>query len=201
MNILTFFTIFGLLLFLLLVLAFLVLAVINIYEQIVYWNDPKKMLFLPSYNRHILEKLDLIISKYDLQTKTMNLVELGCGRAGILRYLVKKYSWQSNLGIEGQFVVWLQAKLLSLGQKVNLKYADFYKSKWSKPSFQYCYLGKKLMLDLYKQGKFDDTFLVSLDYPIDGLECTEKLELQSKTKIQNCMYIYDLRKKNDNHKS
>jgi hypothetical protein len=195
MNISTFFTIFGLLLFLLLVLAFLVLAIINIYEQIVYWNDPKKMLFLPSYNSQILDQLDFIISKYNLQTQTLNLVELGCGRAGILRYLVQKYSWKSNLGIEGQFVVFLQAKLLSLGQNVNLKYADFYKSTWPKPTFQYCYLGKKLMLDLYQNGKFNDTFLVSLDYPIEGLDHTEKHEITSKTKIQNCIYVYDLREK------
>jgi hypothetical protein len=101
------------------------------YEQWQYMNDPHKMLFLSSSNLEIEQKLDQIIAKYLPKTKNYNLVELGCGKAVILKSLAQKYQWKSVTGIEGQKSVWLQAWLnCSVLPKLNKKLKLPLRKKW-----------------------------------------------------------------------
>jgi hypothetical protein len=189
------------------------------YEQWQYMHDPHKMLFLSSSNKEIEEKLTEIISKYIPKTEGYNLVELGCGKAVILKYLAQKYPWKSVTSVEGQKSVFLQAWInckflpllnlkklttkqpLSKGVKIfdfgvfletpiNLLNQNIFDYKSQKPTFHYCYLGVKLMKELYDKGLFVDSIVVSLDYEIGGIEPIEILELETKSKIQNRLLVY-----------
>lgn len=161
------------------------------YEQWQYMHDPHKMLFLSSSNSEIEQKLDQIITNYLPETKDYNLVELGCGKAVILKSLAQKYQWKSVTGIEGQKSVWLQAWINCLGLKqIQLLNHNIFDYKSQKPTFHYCYLGVKLMKELYEKKLFADSIVVSLDYEIEELEPLEVVELTTKNKIQNQLLIY-----------
>jgi hypothetical protein len=188
------------------------------YEQWQYMSDPHKMLFLSSTNDEIESMLQDIIAKYCPKTKDYNLVELGCGKAVILKFLARKYKWKSVIGIEGQKSVWLQAwincNLLSKSEtklklpldkglaakqsgvslvannKIQLLNQNIFDYTTKKPTFHYCYLGVKLMKELYEKGKFNDSIVVSLDYEIEGIEPTEIIELETKSKIQKRLLVY-----------
>jgi hypothetical protein len=170
----------------------------NAVEQNRYWNDDQKMIFLPTQVNLNIE-LQSIISKYCPDTSRFNLLELGCGRAGVLRFLAKNYQWASAVGIEGQKTVWLQAKLIALLESLQYKIKpqilnqDFFQYEVKTPCLQYCYLGVKLMKALHEKGKFDNCIVVSLDYPIENIEPTETIILHSKSakKIQKKLYVYD----------
>ena len=169
------------------------------YEQWQYMHDPHKMLFLSSSNKEIQEKLAQVISNYVSETKNYNLVELGCGKAVILKYLTQKYSWKSVTGIEGQKSVWLQAwinyylvdNLKSKKEnQVRLLNQNIFDCISKKPTFHYCYLGVKLMKELYDKGLFTDSIVVSLDYEIENLKPIEIIQLETKSKIQNRLFVY-----------
>jgi hypothetical protein len=204
------------------------------WEQWQYMHDPHKMLFLSSTNSEINEKLDQIIAKYLPKTLEYNLVELGCGKAVVLKSLAQKYQWKSVTGIEGQKSVWLQAwvncqlipklktklklphdKKWELGlvpsvssprqeelaakqnevslwskQKIHLLNQNIFDYKSQKPTFNYCYLGVKLMKELYDKGLFADSIVATLDYGIEGLEPMEIIHLKTRAKIQKELLIY-----------
>jgi hypothetical protein len=192
------------------------------YEQWQYMNDPHKMLFLSSSNEEIEQKLEQIITKYIPDTKDYNLVELGCGKAVVLKSLAQKYQWNSVTGIEGQKSVWLQAWIncnilpkfslenyhmklpldkglaakqtgVSLGgpiNKIQLLNQNIFDYRSQKPTFHYCYLGVKLMKELYDKGLFSDSIVVSLDYEIEDVKPLEIIELETKGKIQNRLLVY-----------
>ena len=194
------------------------------YEQWQYMHDPHKMLFLSSSNKEIQEKLAQVISNYVSETKNYNLVELGCGKAVILKYLTQKYSWKSVTGIEGQKSVWLQAwvnctilpklnifakklptcqrrsKSKTLGglNKIRLLNQNIFDYTSKKPTFHYCYLGVKLMKELYDKGLFSDSIVVSLDYEIENLEPIKIIQLETKGKIQNQLLVYKVSEEANN---
>jgi hypothetical protein len=191
------------------------------WEQWQYMNDPHKMLFLSSSNAEIDEKLDQIIAKYLPKTSEYNLVELGCGKAVVLKSLAQKYQWKSVTGIEGQKSVWLQAWIncnllpkfnlknspirgsqakhdevdaimesVNPNQKINLINQNIFDYQSQKPTFHYCYLGVKLMKELFDKGLFSNSIVVTLDYGIEGLEPIEIIQLETKGKIQNQLLVY-----------
>ena len=176
------------------------------YEQWQYMHDPHKMLFLSSTNNQINQKLDDIISKHLTQTQNYNLVELGCGKAVILKHLAQIYQWKSVTGIEGQKSVWLQACLncyllpklntkqnhnnLVISNQIQLLNQNIFEYKSQKPTFHYCYLGVKLMRELYDKGLFANSIVVSLDYEMQGIEPIEIIELTTNSKIQNRLLVY-----------
>jgi hypothetical protein len=207
------------------------------YEQWQYMHDPHKMLFLSSSNTEIETKLEQIIAKHLPETEDYNLVELGCGKAVVLKSLASKYQWKSVTGVEGQKSVWLQAWLncnlmptlnlkkfsssrfskksskensplegwqakpdgvdflidrTELKNKVNLLNQNIFDYKSQKPTFHYCYLGVKLMKELCDKGLFENSIVVSLDYEIQGVKPVEIIELETKSKIQNRLLIYNL---------
>ena len=189
------------------------------YDQWQYMHDPHKMLFLSSTNSQINQRLDNIISKYLTQTQNYNLVELGCGKAVVLKHLAQKYQWKSVTGIEGQQSVWLQAwlncyllpklglklkklpftKILTAKQseinliipnQIQLLNQNIFEYKSQKPTFHYCYLGVKLMRELYDKSLFVNSIVVSLDYEIQGIKPIETIELETNSKIQNRLLVY-----------
>jgi hypothetical protein len=179
------------------VLITLTLIVSSIYsiwigfEQWQYMHDPHKMLFLSSDNQEIQSKLNQIIGKYCSSTKDYNLVELGCGKAVVIKSLAQQHQWKSITGIEGQKSVWLQAWLNCLGLKqIQLLNQNIFDYTSQKPTFHYCYLGVKLMQELYRKGKFSHSIVISLDYKIEGIKPVETIELQTKGKIQNRLLVY-----------
>jgi hypothetical protein len=74
--------------------------------------------------------------------------------------------------------------------QIQLLNQNIFDYKSQKPTFHYCYLGVKLMKELYDKGLFVDSIVVSLDYEIGGIEPIEILELETKSKIQNRLLVY-----------
>lgn len=193
------------------------------WEQWQYMHDPHKMIFLSSSNQELQQKLDQVIANHLLETQDYNLVELGCGKAVILKNLAQNYNWKSVTGIEGQKSVWLQAWIncivlplfkskitklklpfdkglaakqtgvsMSKPNPIRLLNLNIFDYKYQKPTFHYCYLGAKLMKELYDKGLFENSIVVSLDYEIEGLEPVEIIELKGKSKIQKQLIIYKI---------
>ncbi len=178
---------------LIIILTIAALSLISMIEQMQYWNTTDKIMFLPSFNRNIRQGLTQLIDSQNIQTENWNLVELGCGRAGIIRFLNGQYTWKSVNGVEGQFVIWLQAKILALGKNINLIRGDLFQTKISKPSLIYCYLSKPILKKLLENGKFKNCLVISLDYPIKSATPTSSVDIKSNKNIQNKLLLYDFR--------
>jgi 16S rRNA A1518/A1519 N6-dimethyltransferase RsmA/KsgA/DIM1 with predicted DNA glycosylase/AP lyase activity len=184
------------------ILAFLILAfvlvigglsLISIIEQIHYWNTQDKIMFLHSFNPNLKQELSQIVNNYCHSTEQMNLIELGCGRAGILRFLNSKHEWKTAIGVEGQFVIWLQAWLLSWGQKIQIIRGNLFEFEFSKPALIYCYLSKVMINKLFEQNKFSGCVVICLDYEIESKKPIQMIEFKSDRKIQNKLFVYDFR--------
>jgi hypothetical protein len=182
--------------FLLGFLVGILFLILTLVEQIQYWDTPKKMLFLPSNIKSISPIAVSIIKQYSPENSNNSLVELGCGRAGFLREISKHFKFQKIIGIEGQYSVWLQAKLLNIFGKINLIRGDIFDFQSDPNSVIYCYLGEKLMTLLYEAKKFDKCLVISLDYKISTITPTEEINIPNQgknSKIQKILYVYDLR--------
>jgi hypothetical protein len=182
------------------VLAFLIVIcflIINFVEQVQYWDTPKRMLFLPTKINSIKDHIFTIIKKYTPITSNVDLVELGCGRAGFLRMVSRELEFRSLVGIEGQYSVWIQAVALTFGSPIKIIRGDIFDYNPIPNSIIYCYLGEKLMTLLYEAKKFENCLVISLDYKISSIEFVEEVMISNSdpsSKIQKSLIVYDFRK-------
>jgi hypothetical protein len=169
----------------------LILSFSSILEQIFYtWNNGR-VVFLPTNTKLTQDKILELISKHELKTEEMSLIELGCGRAGFLRSM-SSMNWKEKVGVEGQFILSIKSKVLNFGHNIKIIHGDIFNYEIPKNSLVYCYLGVKNMNELYESEKLQGSVVISLDYTIEGIEPQESIRL-SERKVQNTLYFYDFR--------
>jgi hypothetical protein len=141
--------------------------------------------------------LDQIIATYLGGPKEIvkyALYEPGAGMATVAHYLAGRYAWKEAQAIEIGPAVLLMGKLRFAFWRgktaVQWKQENLFDSVYTAPALVYCYLFPKLITRLYREGKLAGSLVVSLTFPIEGLEPTEVFTLPS---WQGKLLVYDLR--------
>lgn len=141
--------------------------------------------------------LDQIIATYlgdSEEVAKYALYEPGAGMATVAHYLAARYSWKEVQAIEIGPAILLLGRLrfaLWKGKRaVQWKRENLFESAYVAPALVYCYLFPKMITRLYQEGKLTGSLVVSLTFPIEGLEPTEVFTLPS---WQGKLLVYDLR--------
>jgi hypothetical protein len=123
-----------------------------------------------------------------------NLIELGAGMATMSYYLSRQWKWKKVEAVEiGPFII-MAGKLRFLFARpktpVHFVKQNIFTYKIPAKSVVYCYLFSSLVTKLYKEGSLKGSLVLSLTFPIEGIEPTKVIELES---WQNRLLIYDFR--------
>jgi SAM-dependent methyltransferase len=184
-------TLIAILLFILILLLILLLVIWA--HQLYYGIATDRIVFFPTNVKKIDKELDIIINKYLPKTTDYELVELGCGTGNVLRHLVTKFNWKKVTGVELDWMTYITAKFFSRKANVSIVQDNVFKHKIESKSLVYCFLGTQVMDGLHKACQFDNHLVISLDFPITGIEAKEVFELPGFS-IQKKLYVYDFRK-------
>ena len=114
--------------------------------------------------------------------------ELGCGRAGFLKTLRKRYPKINLLGFEYALIPYLIARIQNsfLKTKLEIRRRDIFKVSIEKADIIYCYLNIKTMEKLAKKFKQEcrsGCVVISYQFPIPGKESFKTLEINKNNKI------------------
>lgn len=135
-----------------------------------------------------------IINRYIGKENTHHytLVEPGAGLGKMVVYLAKQFVWKDVQAVERSWIistlgrmycVWFRASVIWL--RVNM-----FTTPFPKKAVMYCYLFPALMDRLYKEIRLAGRLVISLTFPIDGVEPTEKIEFPD---WQSPLWVYDFR--------
>ena len=134
-----------------------------------------------------------IIDRYiGSNTNQYSLVEPGAGLATVSRYLGGKYPWREIQAVEiGGFILIIGRlrQLFSL-VPIRLIHKDIFVHTFPARSVVYCYLFSSLLTKLWQNGQLTGHLVISLTFPIQGVEPTEVIPLKS---WQGQLYVYDFR--------
>ena len=148
--------------------------------------------FAPFYStrRNIIES---IIDKIDIQSDD-KVVELGCGKAGFLQAVRKKFPKQELIGYEYSFLPFVIAKIQNAFQQNNLEIrkVNFFNVDLRGADVVYCYLSIRTMHAL--ETKFlaecqKGTRIVSYMFPLKQLKPTVVEEVQKGERV----YYYTIK--------
>ena len=114
--------------------------------------------------------------------------ELGCGRAGFLRALRKKYPKAKLFGVEYSFWPYLVAEMQnSLSKsKLEIMRKNMFKVDLSGADVIYCYLNAKMMEELAKKFKGEckpGATVISYTFPLHGMPSEKVLEVGKNEKV------------------
>ena len=175
-------------LYLLLILE-IILIILAIFLSIQFFNILFRS-YAPfiSTNKKIIEKILLEIKLND----NNKVIELGCGKAGFLRALAKKFPNTKLIGIEYSFLPWIIAKIQSNLGKHNIKIIreNIFKTNISQADLIYCYLNIKMMKDLENKFKKEckkGTQIISYLFKLPNLKPSKIIENN-----HNKIYFYTI---------
>ncbi len=181
-----------LLIFLLIFLAVMLFAISH---QFYYSFNPRRMVLFPTFLDKVLKNnLTTIIDKYCLGTQNIDFLEIGCGTAHTAHFVAKSWKWRQVSGVEVDFLTFQLAKLTNYfaQTKIKLVKADIFDYDFPEGSVLYCYLGPKIMRELYKMGKFQNCLVISLTFSIENCQETQNIVLPNS---YHRFLIYDFRQK------
>ena len=184
--------IFGFIFILIFFLLTSVLMVIWVH-QLYYGIKTDRVVFLPTSLKKIDKDLIALIPKYISNTEQTTVVELGCGTGHVLRFLDSNFKWHKVVGVELDFVTNWIAKFLSNKTNMEIIQKDIFAYQIPDKSLVYCFLGTEVMDKLKEKGQFDNNLVISLEFPITGVEPTEVMPLTGFS-FQKEIFVYDFRK-------
>lgn len=118
--------------------------------------------------------------------------ELGCGRAGFLRALRKKYPQAKLIGIEYSFLPYLIGQIQNsfIGCKLKIIKKNFLKADLSQADVIYCYLNETTMKAL--EGKFRNecksgTIVISYLFSLPNMKSEKELAVRNE---KDKVYFY-----------
>jgi hypothetical protein len=173
-------------------LAVAVLLILVMCYELWFNNHPLRVGYVPSNLTLIKPFLLDITSRYKLHPQHVDLYELGCGLAHVLKWYSAQFKWKRVVGIELDFFWYVLATLSVKNKNITILREDVITHKYPKNSVIYSYLVPEILEKMYIENKFNDTFLISLTFPISGIEPTEKIIFPG---MQHQLFIYDFRKK------
>jgi hypothetical protein len=132
-----------------------------------------------------------IISELKMR-KDATVYELGCGRAGFLRALRKKYPQAKLIGIEYSFLPYLLGQIQNsfTGCKLKIIKKNFLKVDLSRADVIYCYLNEASMKAL--EGKFNKecksgTVIISYMFSLPNMKSEKELAVRNE---KDKVYFY-----------
>ncbi len=137
------------------------------------------------------EVIDRIISELDLREDAI-VKELGCGKAGFLRALRKKYPKAHLLGYEYSLFPYLAGQIQNSFAKSHLHLfrENIFKTNICDADLVYCYLNIKTMKDLrqkFKQQCKKGTIIVSYQFPLPDMKPEKVVEVDGR---KDKVYFY-----------
>lgn len=114
--------------------------------------------------------------------------ELGCGRAGFLRALRKKYPKAKLVGVEYSFWPFVVAEIQNSFTKsrIDIKKKSMFKVDISGADVIYCYLNAKMMEELAKKFKTEckpGATVISYTFALHGMPSEKVLEIGKHEKV------------------
>ncbi len=183
--------IFGFLFVLIFFLFISTLMVVWIH-QLYYGIRTDRIMFLPTSIKKIDKSLLTIVPKYIANTEQTTVVELGCGTGNVLRFLSNNFNFKKIVGVELDFVTNYIAKFLANRSNIEIIQKDIFAYKIPTKSMVYCFLGTEVLDKLKEKGQFDNNLVVCLEFPLTGVEPTEKYTLPGFS-FQKELFVYDFR--------
>jgi len=169
--------------FILLLLVFFIFFVIQFFNICFRGFAP----FISTRSRVIQKIINELKIKEDA-----TVYELGCGRAGFLRALRKKYPQAKLTGIEYSFLPYLLGQIQNsfTGSKLKIIKKNFLKVDLSQADVIYCYLNEKTMKSL--EGKFKneckgDTIIISYLFSLPNTKSEKELAVRNE---KDKVYFY-----------
>ena len=186
--------------------AILILGILTLFWQLFVtfkkiWRliDPNYVILVDSNIASIGQSLQGIIDKYAPDTANYNLVELGCGRAVVTQHLANSNNFKKILAIDSESNIIAAAKKLKPNPKIEFLVEDIFKFQSPKSSIIYCYLFPRIMSRLYIERRLEGNLIISLTFPIKGVEPTEIILIENLPRLRftQCeIFVYDFRTKN-----
>jgi len=153
----------------------LVLLALALFFSVQFFN-----LFFRSFAPYVSTKAKIIkeiVSRLELG-KNSTVYELGCGNAGFLRAVRKKYPEAKLVGVEYSFMPYLIAQVQNALTKSRIKIIkkNIFKVDLAEADVIYCYLNiatmKKLKDKIMKEAK-SGAVLISYQFPLPGVKAKE----------------------------
>lgn len=143
---------------------------------------------LGEQGKHLQE----IIKKYVPKTEKYTLVEPGAGLGKVAEYLGKAFTWQDVVAVEIGPVILTFGKIRAWfkGTTLHFVYQNIFEYVFPQPAVIYCYLTSDLLDQLYKNKQLKNALVISLTFPLTGVEPTEEIALK---KWQSRILVYDFR--------
>lgn len=119
--------------------------------------------------------------------------ELGCGHAGFLRELRKKYPQAELIGVEYNFFPYLIGQIQNSlsGSKIKFIKKNFFKVDFSRADAIYCFLSIRSMAQLESKFKSEckpGTQIISYNFTLPNYAPDKVVEMENKNKI----YFYKI---------
>jgi SAM-dependent methyltransferase len=170
---------------LLLILFFFFLLVFAVFFSVQFYNILFRG-FAPYLNTHG-QTIKAIISHLDLKGNEC-FYELGCGSAGFLQEIARRFPQSRSIGFEYSFLPYLIAKLqikLHGYKNITIKRKNIFKIDLKEADVIYCYLNIDTMAKLKEKFKKEcrpGARIISYKFPVPGWEPKGKLKSE-KAKI------------------
>lgn len=153
-----------------LVLALFVFFVVEFYN-IVFKGFAPFIPTRPKVIKKIIEEMEI--------SENAKIMEFGCGGAGFLRAVHKKYPNTELIGIEYSPLPYVVANIQNALGKNNIKIirGNFFNTDVSNVDLIYCYLSVDSMQDLEKKFRKEckpGTQIISFTFPMRGMEPVKK---------------------------
>jgi hypothetical protein len=168
-----------------LAIIFLLLVPLAVFFLVQFYNILFRG-FAPFVSTH-----PLVVSRVILEARLapgQQVYELGCGKAGFLVGLEKKFPQAKYAGIEYAFWPWFVAKaqLLLAGSKIKLIKQNLFNADIADADLIYCYLNPKMMQDLeikFKKECKPGTQIISYCFPMTEMPPEKTIELEDNTRV------------------
>jgi len=164
----------------------LVSAIIQFFHIIFMGHAP----FVPTKKKVIKKLVDEIKLK-----PGQIFYELGCGDAGMMYQLSKKYPQAKYFGIEYSLIPWLLAQIqISFTRtKIRIKKGNMFKTDLRPADYIYCFLGTENMHKLAKKFKAEcknNAVIISYIFVLPGFKPEKTISIGKHDKI----YFYRIKK-------
>ena len=177
-------SIFSQIVFLLLFIFFFIFFILQFYNMIFRGYAP----FISTRGKI----LDKILSELKIK-EDATVYELGCGQAGFLRALRKKYPKAQLIGVEYQLLPYIIGKTQSglSNSKIKFIKKDIFKVNLKQADLIYCYLNPGTMAKL--ENKFKDEAksgaqIISYQFPLPNTQTNNTISIDKHNKI----YFYKI---------
>jgi hypothetical protein len=178
--------------FLICLVLFAVIGICLVYLWDAWQNcRPGRTVYVGSNRKIVCSIVPSILEKYAIDPSRFIWVEPGAGM-GEVSGCMSSYPWKEMHALEIGTVLFCTGKLLSILKKWPLHWqkGDVLKMNWPRPAVVYCYLFTEVITRMYKGGQFKNSLVMTLTFPIEGVEPTETIPVSG---WQQQIFIYDLR--------